>query len=407
MLPSQAKLSGGSELGRDLSVETVTPAELTPEELALWTAFVRADQRYASPYFHPRFTLAAGEVAPGAAVAILHRNGEIAGFFPHQRRGSAAQPIGAPMNDYHGVIARPGGEVALEALPVLLGAASLNVNGWVGEGRGDNLVERQTLQADLTNGWDAYDTGQRTEWRKFFRDKDRARRSLERDRGEVTVRLGADLADLDRLIGLKSDQYRRSGRHDIFACGWTADLLKVLLTSRDPDFGATLAVLEAGGEPVAFEYGLHACDRYHFWLPAYEAQVARYSPGMLLSLDTMKLSADRGFKVFDLGFAGEPYKKYFANRDETVLEGAALQPGFADAVSAALSMVGGGAALEAGQALAQAGLGLSVRRRWAAIDACETTIGGRMRGVAAAASAAIGRIGAPRTEPGRLMHLNS
>lgn len=390
-------------MGRGLSIETVTPAELTPEEIALWTAFVCADPRYASPYFHPRFTLAAGEVAPGAAVTILHQGGEIAGFFPHQRRGGAAQPIGAPMNDYHGVISRPGAAMPLDALPALIGAASLTVNGWVGEGEGEGLIARQTLQADLSAGWAAYDAGQRETWRKFFRDKDRARRSLERDRGEVTVRLGADLADLDRLIALKSEQYRRSGRHDIFACGWTADLLKVLLTTRDPDFGATLAVLEAGGEPVAFEYGLHAGERYHFWLPAYEAQVARYSPGMLLSLDTMKLSAGRGFKVFDLGFAGEPYKKYFANRDETVFEGAALQPGFADAMSAAMSMVGGGAALEAGQALARARLGLSVRRRWAAIDACETTLAGRMRGVAAAASAAIGRTAAPRAGAGLLM----
>jgi hypothetical protein len=36
-------------LGRDLTIETVTPAELSPDELDLWTSFVAADPRFASP----------------------------------------------------------------------------------------------------------------------------------------------------------------------------------------------------------------------------------------------------------------------------------------------------------------------------------------------------------------------
>jgi hypothetical protein len=237
------------------------------------------------------------------------------------------------------------------------------------------------------------DAGRRADWHKYFKDKDRARRSLERDHGDVTARIdGRDPALLERLIGLKSDQYRRSRLHDIFACGWTADLLRALLTdTRVEGFGARLAVLEAGGEPVAFEYGLHAGANYHFWLPAYEASVSRYSPGILLSLDTMRLGSAEGFRVFDYGFEGEPYKKYFCNRSQTVLEGVAHRQGYAGAMAAAFSMAGADAALAAGERFVSAGLGLSVRRRWASIDACETTVVGRARGIAAAASAALNK----------------
>jgi len=371
-------------LGRDLTIETVTPAELSPDELALWSDIVAADARYASPYFHPRFTQVAGEVAPGAAVAILHRGGEIAGFFPHQRRGNTIQPIAAPLNDYHGVIARPGMAPALEALPDLFGASALSVNGWVGASQAEGLIAGRTLQADLSQGWVAYDAARREANRKYFKDKDRSRRSLERDLGEVRVTLdGRDPARLDRLITLKREQYRGSGRHDIFACGWTADLLHALLQIDEPGFGGRLAVLEAGGEPIAYEYGLAAGDHYHFWIPAYEAATARYSPGILLSLETMRQGADLGFTSFDYGFEGEAYKKYFCDRSQTVLEGVVRRAG-----SPALA------------SLSQHRLALSVRRRWAAIDACETTLAGRARGVASAATAVIGRTRAPQIAGG-------
>ncbi len=373
-------------MGRDLTIDTVTPAELTPDELTAWRDMVAADGRYASPYFDPRFTQIAGEVAPGAAVAIIHRGGDIVGFFPHQRRGETLQPIGAPLNDYHGVIARRDSAPLLENLPGLLGAPSLNVNGWVGPAVGERLITGRTLQADLTKGWTAYDAGRRAAHRKYFKDKDRARRSLERDHGEVRVTVeGHDRAGLERLIALKSEQYRTSGRHDIFACGWTADLLKALHAADTPEFGARLAVLEAGGEPIAYELGLHAGERYHFWIPAYEAAMSRYSPGILLSLDTMRQGADHGFKVFDYGFEGEPYKKYFCDRGETVLEGVVRREGRNDAFGRV-----GRKALNVGA------LALSVQRRWAAIDACETTTLGRARGVASAAATLLNRTRAPQ-----------
>lgn len=364
-------------MGTGVRVEVVRPGELGASELAVWRAIVAADRAYASPFFHPEFTRVAGEIAPGARVAIFHNGGNIAGFFPHQWRGKAVQPLAAPLNDYHGVIARSHLRPALEALPDLLGAGSVSANGWVGAT--DHGSARGSLQAHLPGGWALYEAERRALYPKHFRDKDRARRGLEREFGEARVTLGhRDDALLDRLLKLKSEQYRRSRLHDIFACGWTGELLRALMKHEAAGFAASMAVLEAGGEPVATEFSIYAGDRYHFWLPAYEARAARYSPGILLSLETMRIGSERGFATFDYGFEGEVYKKYVCNRRETVREAVAHASALRDA---AITVLSGG----------EGRFGVSLRRRWATIDACETTLAGRARGIASAASAMIAR----------------
>lgn len=376
-----------------LKVEIMAVEALGETEWALWRTMVAANPELSSPYFRPRFTRVAARVSPGAAVAVLHRGGEIVGFFPFQRRGGAIQPLGAPMNDYHGIIARPGEAPELRELARLLGGARLNVSAWVGEARG--LIERDCLMVSLPEaGYDAWYAERRNTERKYFKDKERARRGLERDLGPIETRTNRrDGALLDRLIEMKSGQYRRTGRHDIFACGWTRDLLHALMDEQDGDFGASIATLTAGDTLAAMEFSLHAGDRWHFWFPVYEPAAARCSPGIMLSMDTMRLMSERGYRVFDYGFGGEGYKKYFCNASQTVREGVIVRPGLGTTVSQAAVGVLNAAGSGRGERLRN-----SVRRRWSAIEACETDAGGRARGVIQAARAALAKAGPARAE---------
>src|SRR5690606_31283660 len=230
--------------------------------------------------------------------------------------------------------------------------------------------------------------------RKYFKDKERARRGLERDLGPIETRTNRrDAALLDHLIELKREQYRRTGRHDIFACGWTRDLLHALMDEQDGDFGASIATLTAGDTVAAMEFSLHAGDRWHFWFPVYEPAAARCSPGIMLSMDTMRLMSERGYRVFDYGFGGEGYKKYFCNAAQAVREGVIVRPGLGATVSQAAVGVLNAAGAERGERLRN-----SVRRRWSAIEACETDAGGRARGVIQAARAALAKAGPARAE---------
>ncbi|KQS56068.1 hypothetical protein ASG17_08510 [Brevundimonas sp. Leaf363] len=367
---------------RRFEVEIVRPDGLTDADIAAWRGMLDANPALASPYFRPEFAQIAGRVSPRAAIARFSRDGAVVGYFPHQRRGGAVQALGAPMNDYHGVVSRPGEGPSLEEAARLLGGSRLNVGAWVGEGEAG--FERQTMQVALpTGGYDAWYDEQRQTWGKYFKDKERARRSLESELGPVRVERGLrDPALLDQLIALKREQYQRTARHDVFACGWTAELLHELMRDRRKGFGASMAAMWAGGKLVAIEYSLHADDRYHFWFPAYVPELARCSPGILLSMDTMRLASAEGYRVFDFGFGGEGYKKYFCNAEETVREAVVLRPGVGSALSdAAVGLLG-----QRGQALRT-----SVRRRWAAIEACEVTPINRFKGAVAAAQAAAGK----------------
>jgi len=382
-----------------LKVDIVGTDALGEADWAEWQAMLAADPALDSPYFRPEFTRIAGRISPDAAVAVFSRGGRTVGFFPHQRRGGAMQPLAAPMNDYHGVIARPGEAPSLEEAAAALGATRLNVTAWVGR-TGKGAVElgepRRTVQVVLGDeGYDAWYAERRASQGKFFKDKERARRSMEAELGPLRVERGLrDPALLDWLIRLKRDQYRRTARHDIFACGWTAELLHALLREDGDGFGASMAGLWAGDRLAALEYSLHGGDQYHFWFPGYDPALSRCSPGILLSMDTMRLASDLGYRTFDFGFEGEHYKKYFCNGFRTVREALVLRPGLGTAVSQAAVGALNLAGKDRGERLRA-----SVRRRWAAIEACETTPGDRLRGAVQAAGAALAKTRRTSTRP--------
>lgn len=383
-----------SPMSAALTLEIRALDSLTGEERAQWNAWAAADPDLASPYFRVEFAEIAGRVSPGAALALFRRRGEVVGYFPHQRRGGAVQPIGAPMNDYHGVIGPRDARPTLGEVAGLLDGARFSVNGWVGPAPGALMSEsfRTTIPED--GGYDAWYAARRQAFGKYFKDKERARRSMATEFGPVEARIGLrDGALLDDLIVLKREQYRRTGRHDIFACGWTRDLLHALMATDGDDFGASIAVLTAGGRVCAMEYSLHAGQRLHFWFPAYVPALARCSPGIMLSMETIRMGAEHGYRDFDYGFGGEAYKRYFCDTVQPVAEATILRPGLSAALGGAAASLLNLAGAERG-----ARLRASVRRRWNAIEACETNSLDRLRGAATAARAALskakGRAGA-------------
>ena len=368
-----------------LRVEIVGADALDAADTALWHAMIAANPDLASPYFHPEFTSVAARVSPHASVAIFRRGNRTIGFFPHQRRGSSIQPLAAPMNDYHGVIAQPGEAPSLEEVADVMKAARLNVGAWVGAATQGEA--RETLTVTMPDGFETWYAERRRTWGKYYKDKERARRSLEAEQGEVRVELGLTDPDLlDHLIGLKRAQYRRTGRHDVFACGWTQQLLHDLMKGGSNGFGGSLAAMWAGGKLTAVEYSLHCGTHYHFWFPAYEPTLARCSPGILLSLETMRLASEQGYRVFDFGFGGEGYKKYFCDTSQIVREAFIQRPGFRASVTGAVAGVMATAGADrAGK------LKASVRRRWSAIEACETNRIDRFKGAIEAVGDALNK----------------
>lgn len=370
---------------QDLSLELRPIDSLTAAEQIQWNGWMSADPVLASPFFRVEYALIAGPHCPGSCLAVFKRGGEVVGYYPFQRRGGTVQPLGAPMNDYHGVIGPIERRPTLEQAAALLNANCFNVTAWIGEASSLNLSPSYRAVIKAGHTYDDWYAERRTAFAKYFKDKERARRSLEAQFGTIEVEVGInDPALLNELLRLKSAQYARSGLHDIFACGWTVNLLQALMISPYPDFGGSLCTLKAGGKIYALEYSLAAGRCYHFWFPAYYAEAGRVSPGILLSMDTIRRMSERGFTDFDYGTGSDGYKRYFCDKVQMVGEGRIRRPGLRD-----LTKVTVRKALNLGPSERVQRLKDRVRRRWNVIEACETTFAGRVGGIASAAKTAI------------------
>lgn len=303
-----------------LDVETIQVSELGAAELALWRGFRAADPALASPYFDPRFVQVAAAVTPAARVAVVRESGAVRGFLPFQQRGGLLQPLAAPLADFHGAIGEPGLAIS-SLLPRLEGVRRARFSGLVGAAELDlpGLAPRRAMAADLSQGFEAYLAGRDA---RFLKDKRRRRRALERDHGPVSfVFKRPTLAQVDHIIARKRAQIARTHQYDVFACGWTADLLHRLTECDDPDFGLRVAALKAGDVLVAAELGLSSGSRHHLWFPIYDPAYARYSPGGLMTLDTLEAAAALGVTRVDFGVDADAYKHDFADPAEVVFEG--------------------------------------------------------------------------------------
>lgn len=351
-----------------VDIQIARVRDLGQGERAVWRALRAAHPHLGSPYFDLRYVEAAERVAPEGRVAVLRRGGRIVGFFPFQRRGGALQPLGAPMSDFHGLIADPAEGLDLGEVVRALGGRRLRVSGLLGASDQPGLSVRHAMAADLSAGFDAYQAGRTS---GFLKDKRRRMRALERDHGPVRFDFDRPSpALLERVIAQKRAQIRRTHQHDIFACGWTTTLLRDLDGVSDADFGLRLAVLRAGEVVVAAELGLTSGERHHLWFPIYDPDYARYSPGALMTLETLRVCAERGITRVDFGPSEEAYKEDFADPAEPALEGVILpcplrNPRFAD--------------LPGSRRLVAAGTRLN--RRFDRIAACEPGLAGQVRGV--------------------------
>jgi CelD/BcsL family acetyltransferase involved in cellulose biosynthesis len=358
----------------ELRIASVRPADLTAEERAAWAAFRAVRPELASPYFDLRYVLAAGEVAPHAAVAVVRRAGRIEAFLPFQRRAGLVQPLGAPLSDYHGLVAAPGASVSLASVLKAIGGRSLRFGGLVGPApEGAAVRARSAMAARLDGGFEAYLERRRALGHGGeLKDKRRRARALARDHGPVAFTFGRDPGDgLDLVVRLKRAQWRRTAQHDVLASRWTRALLERLSAGEAPDFGARFAILRAGGRVVAAEIGLISADAYHLWFPVYDPDFARYSPGALMTLETLKAAAEQGIRTVDFGPMDEGYKRVFADPAMTVWDGQVHTRGFmADCWRMVEQLSAPAPALD--------GSWRSGLRRLDRIKACEPTFGGQV-----------------------------
>ncbi|HTI65998.1 MAG TPA: GNAT family N-acetyltransferase [Caulobacteraceae bacterium] len=372
-----------------LRAEIIRPSELSPGDREAWAAFQGETPAFRSPLLSAEFALAVAETREDAAVAVFRRQGAAVAFLAHHRRPAGlARPIGAAWSDYHGLISAPDANLdGREALRAA-GLSSFRFHGLIdphgafSDAGGDDH-EAFLIAGD--GGGEDYWESLRAASPKRFKNMRRLEHKLAREVGEPVLDApDHDQAAFDRLIGWKSEQFRRTGLHDVLASVESRRLMQSLFERREGPLQGLLISLKIGGRPIAAQFGVRMGGAFHPWLAAYDPALAEYSPGMTFMSEAIRAMPRLGLASYDLSAGSDHYKRPFASETVVVREGV-LRTGFAGVSLGRLTEV-----LGQGPARTVRRVG----RRLDHIAACELSLTGRIHGFAAAMAASSRRLDA-------------
>jgi CelD/BcsL family acetyltransferase involved in cellulose biosynthesis len=307
-------------------VTLMHPSELGTDEIDAWHAMQQATPSLANPFLSPEYAVAVGRFRPLARVAVLMEGPSIAGFFPFERRRlGVGVPIGGWLTPSQALIHAPGVEWDSQAL-----LRECQLSAW----QFDNLVAGQQpferYQAasvpspiiDLVDGFDSYYAKLRVKSPRFCKELARKIRKIEREAGELGIVIGSrDPGLLGKLIGWKSDQYRRTGCVDRFERPWVGGLLDYLLTAGNDHVSGFLSILCAGDRPVAAQFGLRTGGLLVGWFTAYDTGFRKYSPGMIHLMQMAEQLSVVGIRTVQMGKGARRYTQAVKSHDILVLEG--------------------------------------------------------------------------------------
>ena len=317
-----------------MRTQIVSIEDISAKQIVQWNEWACPNGKLISPYFRFEFAETVARTRPDVRVAVIEENGETIGFFPHHTaHGGIVRPVGAPMSDYQGVIAAEPSRIARKALVRAAGGSALVFDNWHQPTASTDPSATATAYshiADLGTDGAAFLEDRKALHKDHFKKAARRARAAERDFGPMRVTLGdPDGTAFNALAEWKQKQYRETGKLNVFGIDWVQRVLRDLRRREGQEFSGLTAALWFGDRLAAVEFGLVGADIYHSWFPAYDPDLSRYSPGLLLLHGLMEQAHERGLRRIDLGSGGGHYKKYYANDTAALAPGRVLAPGLA------------------------------------------------------------------------------
>jgi CelD/BcsL family acetyltransferase involved in cellulose biosynthesis len=309
-----------------LNIATYRIDQLPADDFDAWINLCRTVDPFRNPFFHPWYALAATAVRPGVRVAVVRESDRPVGFFGFEiDRRNRGRPIGGRLSDFQGIVSD-------RQLPIttsdLLGGCDLKsfrYDHWLApfdRSEETAAVTHNSAFIDLSDGFENYRRRRLAEGSTRLRKIGQLSRRLERQLGTVTFDADdRDPAAFDCLKRWKSNQYRRTGAHDIFRHPWVADLMNALLSPRSDHRLGRVMTYRAGGRLLAVHLGMQTDSVVHWWFPAYDPDLAPYSPGLLMLTTAAEQFAGQGCIRIDLGRGEEPFKRSLTGQAWNVSEG--------------------------------------------------------------------------------------
>lgn len=306
-------------------VRVVPGRQLTPNLVQRWSELQRGNPVLQSPYFRPEFTQIVAEVRDDVEVAVIEANSVPQAFFPYQRGAlGAAQPVAGRLSDFHSWIAAPEFQFDPQNLLAQCGLSSF---------RFDHLLDAADCfqpyvfehsaspYLDLSQGFAHYEANRKADNSEMGTIK-RKLSKMAREVGPLRLEWTCECKTARQTLQQwKSEQYLRTDNVDLFSIDWIRSLFDRLLQSQTPDLSGKLTCLYAGDKLVAAHLGMASQEVLHWWFPAYDRDLGRYSPGLVLIYMMAQQANDLGIKRIDLGKGDEEYKFRIATHVDQVAEG--------------------------------------------------------------------------------------
>jgi len=362
--------------------------DLGEAELARWDELRDCHDAYRSPFFSPTFTRIVSEVRDNVRVIVFGEGDDIDMIWPIQVNGRNAEPAGAPFADYHGPLARAGwsGDLA-----VILNRLKLNTirmtSAYDPNGHVRGFVNSTDIAyiTDLRDGAAAFFEYQQNEYPRHAKKMRRLDRKISREIGDLTFNFdNQDESCWDQLMSLKRQQYRETGRHDVLGPEWSREMMRRLWHSDDPGCKGYMHSLTSNGTFLAAEFNLTCRSTLHGWIPVYQPEYSSYSPGSVIQHYIIEEADRRGFHFYDYGTSAGHYKKYYTNMEIEVVGGTVRSNSVGAKAGAVVESLWHG--IENAGIPKLSGLAGQVRRRYEIIRTAETSMAGRLRGIASAAT---------------------
>jgi CelD/BcsL family acetyltransferase involved in cellulose biosynthesis len=286
---------------------------LSPELLTLWKQLHDRDGGLTGPFLHPAYAQAAAQVRQGVEVGVITHGDEVVGFLPYQRsRLGVGVAVGSRLCDMAGAVVRPDVVWSPEALVRGAGLRTLRLPGVPSSMAAFQDFQKGEAAApvlDLARGFDAYRKERIDSGSSFIRQVERKSRKLERDLGPWRFEWHTnDDAVFETLLSWKAAQRKQTRTPNILHLSWARELLQRLRATDEDSFAGVLSALYVGDTLAAAHFGIRTRRVLHYWVPAYNHELSRYSPGLLALVELARAASERGIHRIDLGAGEERYK---------------------------------------------------------------------------------------------------
>jgi len=273
--------------------------------------------QFRSPFFAPEFIRTVANVRNDVHLYIGESSNGLDYYCPlHVNRNGTARGIGGVFSDRNGIVAAQNLDFNMLDL-----CQDNNIQQFISNGCiSDNLPNVKTVVQELNNethikgDLDSYYEGQRAQYPAHFKRLRRLRRKLDKDYSDVQFRFDdRRKSTYDALMAMKSEQYCRSGRHDVLGPKWVKNMFSELRTLSEESLRLRLSSLFVDGRLIAAELNMQSNQTLHGWIVAFDPEYGKYSPGNLLTHYILENMIENGLEYYDSGVGGDHYKKYITN----------------------------------------------------------------------------------------------